>query len=125
MATILLGLTLAAVRDEGPSRRPVVLVTDCGASFDDEWALAHLATSPAFDLLGVIATHAPNLGPSPAEASARAARAWLDRLPLATRPRVVAGANRPLGGVARADPGAVRPDRAPRGYAPNGASTWW
>jgi inosine-uridine nucleoside N-ribohydrolase len=84
-----------------------VVVTDCGAAFDDEWALAHLAISPAFDLRGVIATHAPNLEPPAAETAAQAARAWLDRLPLTSRPRVVAGSNRPWddGGDLPAGPG--------------------
>jgi inosine-uridine nucleoside N-ribohydrolase len=84
-----------------------VVVTDCGASFDDEWALAHLAVSPGFDLRGVIATHAPNLKPPAAETAARAARGWLDRFPSTTRPRVVAGSSRPLedGGGLPADPG--------------------
>src|SRR3954463_4199194 len=96
MASFVLAASLAATCGAAPSRRPVVVVTDCGASVDDEWALAHLAVSPAFDLRGVITTHAPTLPPLSAESSARAARAWLDRFSMAARPRVVAGSSLPL-----------------------------
>jgi purine nucleosidase len=96
MAAPVLAALLAVACGAAPARRPVVVVTDCGVGFDDEWALAHLAVSPVIDLRGVIATHAPSLKPPAAETAAQAARAWLDRLPSATRPRIVAGSSRPL-----------------------------
>ena len=40
---------------------PAVLLTDCGAEADDQWALAHLALSPAVGLRGVVTSHAPSL----------------------------------------------------------------
>ena len=96
MPTIVLAAVLAVASGKAPDRRPVVVVTDCGAAFDDEWALTHLALSPAIEVRGVVTTHAPNLVPPAAETSAQAARAWLDHLPLTYRPRVVAGSSRPL-----------------------------
>ncbi|MBX6314550.1 MAG: hypothetical protein IRY99_16805, partial [Isosphaeraceae bacterium] len=68
---VVLALVMAT---EPAARRAVVVTTDCGASFDDQWALTHLALCPEFDLKGIVTTHAPNLPPPAAEASARAAR---------------------------------------------------
>lgn len=118
MTSFVFATLFAMAWGEGPIRRPVVIVTDCGASFDDEWALAHLAVSPAFDLRGVIATHAPNLEPPAAEASARAARALLDRLPLTARPRVVAGASRTPRDGGRGGAGVALLIEEARGHTP-------
>jgi inosine-uridine nucleoside N-ribohydrolase len=116
MASFVLAAAVAAALGEAPARRPVLVVTDCGVGIDDEWALAHLAVSPAFDLRGIIATHAPNLRPPAAETAAQAARAWLDRLPLTTRPPVVAGSSRPLEDGAVAGPGVALLLEQARGY---------
>ena len=45
-------------------RRAVVLTTDIGAETDDQWALAHLALSPEFDLRGIVTTHATTMLPA-------------------------------------------------------------
>lgn len=91
------GLLMALlVPSAAPARRPVVLTTDCGAEIDDQWALSHLALSPAIELKGVVTNHAPNLDAPASEVSARIVRRMLDRLPLKTKPRVVAGASGPL-----------------------------
>jgi inosine-uridine nucleoside N-ribohydrolase len=63
---------------------------------DDQWALAHLALSPEFDLRGVVTTHAPNLAAPAAETSAACAEQVLDHLSLTRRPPVFAGSSVPL-----------------------------
>jgi purine nucleosidase len=57
--------------------RPVVLTTDCGADMDDQWAIAHVSLSPAFDLRAIVTTHTGKhtiLAAPAAEISARNAR---------------------------------------------------
>ncbi len=79
--------------------RRVVLTTDAGADMDDQWALAHLALSPEFDLRGVITTHTGShqILPEPAaESTARVAREVLAHLPLRRRPPVMPGSSVPL-----------------------------
>ena len=49
----------------------VVLSTDCGTEMDDQWALALLALSPAFDLRAVVGAHAANLAAPAVETAAR------------------------------------------------------
>lgn len=83
------------MKDRAP-RRAIVLSTDCGTEMDDQWALAHLALSPEFDLRGIVTTHAPNLAPPAAETSAKVAEQVLDHLPLLQRPPIYAGASFPL-----------------------------
>jgi purine nucleosidase len=82
--------------DEGTTPRPVVLTTDCGTEMDDQWAIAHLATSPALDLLGIVTTHAPNVAPPAAETAKKSVEEVLDLLKLRQRPPVIAGKNSPL-----------------------------
>ncbi len=84
------------VDDEGTKPRPVVLTTDCGTEMDDQWAIAHLATSPAIDLLGIVTTHAPNVAPPAAETAKKSVEEVLDLLNLEPRPPVFAGKNSPL-----------------------------
>jgi len=91
--------------------RPVLLTTDAGADMDDQWALAHLALSPEFDLRGVVTTHTGKhkILPDPAaESTARVAREVLDRMPLKIRPQVIPGSSLPLAGRTepRRNPGA-------------------
>ncbi|HZS50500.1 MAG TPA: nucleoside hydrolase [Bryobacterales bacterium] len=81
-----------------PAPRPVLMVTDCGVDMDDQWALAHLALSPEFNLVGVVTTHAPTLAAPAAQTSARVARDVLDHLPLRFRPLVIPGSSVPLAG---------------------------
>jgi inosine-uridine nucleoside N-ribohydrolase len=77
-------------------RTPVVLLTDIGMDIDDQWALAHLATSPLVELRGIVTSHAANL-PEPASAvTARAARAELEVLHLGRHVPVLAGAPGPM-----------------------------
>src|SRR5262249_51524215 len=52
----------------------------------------------------VVTTHAPGLPAPAAEASARSARAVLDRLPLRERPPVLAGSSHPLSAPGRPEP---------------------
>ena len=76
---------------------------------DDQWALAHLALSPEFDLRGVVTTHAgsyPLLVAPAAETSARVAKEVLARLPLAKLPKVIAGSSEPLKAKTEPRPGA-------------------
>ena len=76
--------------------RPVILTTDCGADMDDQWALAHLALSPQFDLRAVVTTHTGKnriFPPPAAEGSARCAREVLDRVPVSHKPDVIPGSS--------------------------------
>ena len=76
--------------------RALVITTDCGASYDDQWAIAHLAKSPDFQMRGIVTTLAPNLKHPTAEATARACRELLSLLKLPNAPPVVAGSSEPL-----------------------------
>ncbi len=90
---------LFAVTLNAASPRPIVLTTDCGADMDDQWALAHLAVSPEFELRAVITTHTgahPILPPPAAESSARIAREVLAAIPALTNPPVIPGSSVPL-----------------------------
>jgi purine nucleosidase len=80
---------------KAPSR-PVIITTDCGASFDDQWAITHLAASPEIQILGIVTTHAHNLPPPAAEATAAAAREVLGLRTLKTTPPVISGSSLPL-----------------------------
>jgi purine nucleosidase len=116
------GIIMAALLGSGPiARREVVVTTDCGASFDDQWALAHLALCPEVVLKGIVTTHAPNLPAPAAESSARAARAVLARLHLQDPPPVLAGSNTPLPreGRPREDRGAAFLIDQARGHSPD------
>jgi purine nucleosidase len=97
MTSLIVAASLLAGPDETPHQRtPVVLTTDCGTEVDDQWALVHLALSPAIDLKGVVTTHAPGM-PAPATAfSAKVAREWLGRLRLHEEPEVYPGSSQPL-----------------------------
>jgi inosine-uridine nucleoside N-ribohydrolase len=90
-------MTQAAAAESAESgastRRAVVLTTDCGTDMDDQWALAHLALSPEFDLRGVVTTHALGLPAPAAEFTARTAREVLANLPLTHAPPVIAGSS--------------------------------
>jgi inosine-uridine nucleoside N-ribohydrolase len=88
---------MAAVLGVMPAdRRAVVLTTDIGVETDDQWALAHLALSPEFELKGVVTTHAPNLADPAAETSASYARELIAKLPAKVRPIVLAGSSKAL-----------------------------
>src|SRR4051794_22277827 len=79
--------------------RPVLLTTDCGADMDDQWAIAHLALSPEFDLRAIVTTHTgkyPNLPPLAAESSARCARDVLANIPPGAKPAIIPGSSVPL-----------------------------
>jgi inosine-uridine nucleoside N-ribohydrolase len=103
--SLILGLLTAPMaghgqqRAEQPRPRPILLTTDIGVDMDDQWVLAHLVLSPEFDLRGVVTTHTGSypIFPAPAaESTARVANEVLDHLPLAKRPKVVAGSSDPL-----------------------------
>jgi inosine-uridine nucleoside N-ribohydrolase len=76
--------------------RPVIITTDCGASYDDQWAIAHLAASPEFQIRGIVSTLAPKFEAPSAEATARACREVLGLLKLKNPPPVIAGSSEPL-----------------------------
>lgn len=78
------------------AQRPVLLLTDLGMDIDDQWALAHLATSPRVRLVGVITSHAANLPAPAAEVTARASRETLARLGVRRFVPVVPGASSKL-----------------------------
>jgi purine nucleosidase len=86
-------LTASALHAGG---RPVVLLTDIGMDVDDQWALAHLATSPRFALRAVVTSHAANLPSPAAEVTAAAARATLARVAPGRFVPVIAGSSVPL-----------------------------
>jgi len=103
VATLLVGSAAGLPgqdRQSTPSpKRPVLVTTDCGAAMDDQWALAHLLLSPELEVRGVVTTHTGShrlLAEPAAENSARNALEVLDRLPLRSRPPVLAGSSRPL-----------------------------
>jgi len=75
---------------------PVILTTDCGTEVDDQWALAHLHLTPEIELRAVVTTHAPNLPPPAAEASAAECRRVLRHLPGGDQVPVIAGSSDPL-----------------------------
>jgi purine nucleosidase len=94
----LVTLAIAASCDAA-TPRPIILVTDCGAEMDDQWALAHLVLTPEFDVRAIVTTHTgkhPILAAPTAETSARIAREVLDRMPLRAHPVVIPGSNVPL-----------------------------
>jgi inosine-uridine nucleoside N-ribohydrolase len=43
------------------SVRTLLITTDCGCDIDDQFVLMHTLTSPAFQVMGIVTTHAPNL----------------------------------------------------------------
>src|SRR5207244_2948612 len=89
-AGTLLPAFAATAGAEGPSaRRPVLLSTDCGCEMDDQWALALLALSPAFELRAVVGAHRPTPA---AAAAADHAREVLRRMNLREAPPILAGA---------------------------------
>jgi inosine-uridine nucleoside N-ribohydrolase len=93
------GGTTADYAENEPMRREpvdVVLTTDCGTEMDDQWALAHLQLAPMIHLRAVVTTHAPNLPPPAAEASAAQARTVLSLLPDGAAVPVLAGSSEPL-----------------------------
>ena len=111
-------------------RKAVVVTTDIGAETDDQWALAHLALSPEFDLRGVVTTHAPSLAEPAAETSAKVARDLIARFPAKSRPRVLAGSSKPLvdAGSPLANPGVdflIEQARGRDGRQPTRPSSSW
>lgn len=80
------------------AQRPVVLLTDLGMDIDDQWALAHLVSSPRVRLLGVVTSHAANLPAPAAEVTARATRDALRRLGVRRFVPVLPGASAKLAG---------------------------
>jgi inosine-uridine nucleoside N-ribohydrolase len=100
--------------------RPVVVTTDCGADMDDQWAIAHLALSPAIDVRGVVTTHAPNLAHPAAETAARCAAEVFNHLPIQAPPDIVAGSSLPLSDRApKSNPGTDRILREADDHSPD------
>src|SRR5947209_11522405 len=101
------------------TQRPmsVVLSTDCGCEMDDQWALALLALSPAFELRAVVGAHGPTLA---AAAVADHAREVLRQRNLAKPPPIVGGAEGPMADAATAieSEGTQRILREARGFSP-------
>lgn len=87
---------LAMLACDDPPPRSIVITTDCGVEVDDQWAIAHLALSPEFELKGIVTTHAPLLEAPAAETAARAARRLLERIGDRGKTTVVAGSSVPL-----------------------------
>lgn len=48
----------AQANANAPRPIPVVMITDCGADIDDQWALAHLLLTRRIDVKAIVATHA-------------------------------------------------------------------
>jgi purine nucleosidase len=87
------GLAATSAAETPAARRPVLLSTDCGCEMDDQWALALLSLSPAFELRAVAGAHGPTLT---AAATADHAREVLRQLDVTKSPPVVAGASGPM-----------------------------
>ena len=88
---------------ESELRRPVVILTDCGCCYDDEWAIAHLLLAKdVVDVRGILTSHAPDLASPAAERSAEAVRRLVEKLGVEPAPVVVVGASERL--VDRATP---------------------
>jgi len=76
---------------------PVVLSTDVGNEIDDQWAIVYLLANPAFDVKGILSTHAPSIRPPAAKTSYLVLRDIVERrLNMNTHPPLVEGANEPL-----------------------------
>ena len=74
-----------------------ILITDCGAEMDDQWALAHLLLGTELDLRAVITTHASSIRLSSARSAEVAAEVIRRVLPeRASSLPVVAGSSEPL-----------------------------
>jgi purine nucleosidase len=76
---------------------PVVLSTDVGNEIDDQWAIVYLLCNPAFEVKGILSTHAPTIRPPAARTSFLVLRDIVERrLNMHTHPPLVEGANEPL-----------------------------
>ena len=76
--------------------RPLILTTDCGADMDDQWAIAHLVTSPEFDVRAIVTTHIgknKGLAAPAAESSSRCAREVIEHVPARQKPVVMPGSS--------------------------------
>jgi purine nucleosidase len=85
--------TIVMLAGLATGQTPVLISTDCGCEMDDQWAIAVLTLSGAFDVRAIITAHAPGLASS---ASEKVAREVLDRLPIKKKPPVIAGSSQPL-----------------------------
>lgn len=88
----------AAIKTRSTTAAPAaILITDCGAEMDDQWALAHLLLSTELDLRAVITTHASSIRLSSARSAEEAAKVIRHVLPeRASSLPVVAGSPEPL-----------------------------
>ena len=100
---IIMGALLAMTPEAAISARSTtaapaaILITDCGAEMDDQWALAHLLLSTELDLRAVITTHASSIRLSSARSAEEAAEVIRHVLPeRASSLPVVAGSPEPL-----------------------------
>jgi purine nucleosidase len=76
--------------------RPILLTTDCGADMDDQWAIAHLALSPEFEVRAVVTTHIGKHSPPgalAAETSARCAHDVLAHIRASVTPAIIPGSS--------------------------------
>ena len=84
---IIMGALLAMTPEAAISARSTtaapaaILITDCGAEMDDQWALAHLLLSTELDLRAVITTHASSIRLSSARSAEEAAEVIRHVLP--------------------------------------------
>lgn len=99
-----LGLAGAPARALDMPAPRVLVVTDIGASIDDQWALAQAALERGVDLVGVLTTHSPALAYPAPKTAARHAK---ELLAAVGRPEVpvVPGLVEPFGGEQDIKPG--------------------
>jgi inosine-uridine nucleoside N-ribohydrolase len=97
---LFLGVVLGRpVLAQAKQDRDVIVMTDCGADIDDQYAIAYLLLVPQVHVKGIVTTHAPSL-PENAQSSAACVNDVLNRLHLSSPPPVFAGSDVPLTGRA-------------------------
>lgn len=75
----------------------VILSTDVGNEIDDQWAIAYMLVNPAFDVLGIVSTHAPSLPAPSAHATYEVLKDEVEhRLGMTTHPPLFEGSSLPL-----------------------------
>jgi inosine-uridine nucleoside N-ribohydrolase len=87
----------SAGRARASDKIPVILSTDVGNEIDDQWAVAYMLVNPQFEVLGIIAAHAPTLPPPAAHATYLVLRDEVEnRLGMSSHPPLFEGSSLPL-----------------------------
>jgi purine nucleosidase len=80
------------------AQTPVILSTDVGNEIDDQWAVAYMLANPeAFDVLGIVSSHAPSLPDPSAHYTYLVLKDEVEnRLGMTTHPPLLEGSSIPL-----------------------------